>query len=240
VSRRLLALNVALGLVSVVLAVGIVRTLVAKRPMPPPPAPRSMSAPAPAVAPEASDGGPGAYTVIAARNLFNPSRSETAGVAAAAPVVKPLLHGVVIDGAKSRAFLEDPSFKRVAGYSVGDAVGGGTLQKIADDRVVIARPEGVIEVLLQDPSKPRPAPTATTAPAGPAPAGPAPPGSVPAGPAPAGPAPAGPAPAGPAQAGSLQGGPAQPGTIQSLPVNPGPLMFPPARRRIPPPGATGQ
>ena len=229
-SRRLLALNVALGLVSVVLAVGIVRTLVAKRPMPPPPAPRSMSAPAPAVVPEASDGGPGAYTVIAARNLFNPSRSETAGVAAAAPVVKPLLHGVVIDGAKSRAFLEDPSFKRVAGYSVGDAVGGGTLQKIADDRVVIARPEGVIEVLLQDPSKPRPAPTATTAPAGPAQTGSAPPGS----------APAGPVPAGPAQAGSLQGGPAQPERIQSVPVNPGPLTFPQIRRRIPPPGATGQ
>jgi hypothetical protein len=215
-SRRLLALNVALGIVSVVLAVGIVRTLVAKRPLPPPSGSRVMSAPAPAAAPEASDAGPSAYTVIAARNLFNPSRSETAGVAAAAPVAKPVLHGVVIDGAKSRAFLEDPSFKRVAGYSVGDAVGGGTLQKISDDRVVIARPEGVVEVLLQDPSKPRPAPTATAAQAGPVPAG-----TVP----------AGPVPAGSAQAGPPQAGP---------PPDSGPLTVPQIRRRIPPPQAIGQ
>jgi hypothetical protein len=171
VSRRLLVINVALGIVSVVLAVGIFRTLLAKRPVPPPPAPRAVSAPAPAAAAvdvEAADGGPGAYGVIAARTLFNPSRSETTAVVAApaAPVAKPILHGVVVDGAKSRAFLEDPAFKRVAGYSVGDAVGGGTIQKIADDRVVIVRPEGPFEVLLQDPSKPRPAPVATVAQAG--------------------------------------------------------------------------
>jgi len=39
----------------------------------------------------------------------------------------------------------------VSGYSVGDAIGGGKIQKIADDRVLIARPEGMVEVLLQDP-----------------------------------------------------------------------------------------
>ena len=133
-SRRLLVINVALGMVT------------------------------------AADGDAGraAYTVIAARNLFNPSRSETA--AAAAPVEKPILHGVVMVGAKSRAFLEDPVLKRVAGYSVGDKVGGGTIQKIADDRVVIARPGGLLEVLLQDPSKPRATPTSPTAPAQAAPA----------------------------------------------------------------------
>lgn len=176
-SRRLLVINVALGIVSVVLAVGIFRTLLAKRPLPPPPAPRAVSAPAAAAAAggvEAANVGPGAYGVIAAQTLFNPNRSETPAVpvAAAPPGPKPILHGVVVDGVKSRAFLEDPAFKRVAGYSVGDTVAGGTIQKIADDRVVIVRPEGPIEILLQDPSKPRAAPVATAAQAGPAPVGP--------------------------------------------------------------------
>ena len=166
-SRRLIVINVALGIVSVVLAVGIFRTLLAKRPLPPPPPPRAVSAPAPAAPAAADDVGPGAYGVIAARTLFNPSRSETAAVAVAvaAPVAKPILHGVVVNGGKSRAFLEDPAFKRVAGYSVGDTVGGGTIQKIADDRVVIVRPEGLLEILLQDPAKPRATPTAAAAPA---------------------------------------------------------------------------
>jgi len=225
VSRRLLVINVALGIVSVVLAVGIFRTLLAKRPLPPPPASRPVSAPAPEAPTVAGDVGPGAYGVIAARSLFSPGRSETAAVAAAAPVAKPILYGVVVDGAKSRAFLEDPAFKRVAGYSVGDTVGGGTIQKIADDRVVIVRPEGgLLEVLLQDPSKPRATPAATAAQARPAQAGPAQ-----AGPAQAGPAQAEPAQAGPAQAGPAQAGPAP---APSAPY-PGP---PPARRggqRIP-------
>ena len=72
--------------------------------------------------------------------------------------------------------------KRVAGYSVGDTVGGGRLQKIADDRVVIARPEGLLEVLLQDPSKPRPTPTPPAAPAVPGQVVPAQVGPVPPGP----------------------------------------------------------
>jgi hypothetical protein len=156
--QRLLVLNVVLGLVSLAFAVGIVRTLVVKHPLPSAAAPRTVAAPqAPAIT-AAADPGADAYGVIPAQNLFNPARNETATVAVA--VVKPILHGVVIQGGTSRAFLEDPTAKRVSGYSVGDAIGGGKIQKIADDRVLIARPEGMVEVLLQDPSKPRPAPTA--------------------------------------------------------------------------------
>ena len=85
------------------------------------------------------------------KNLFSPSRSE----APAGPVVaagpRPLLHGVVMDGPKSRAYLEDPTVKRTFGYAVGDAVNGGRVQSIGEDRVVIARPDGLVEVLLQDP-----------------------------------------------------------------------------------------
>ena len=219
-SRRLLVINVALGIVSVVLAVGIFRTLLAKRPLPPPPPPRAVSAPAPAAAAgdvEAASGGPGAYGVISAQTLFNPSRSETAAVAvaaAASPVAKPILYGVVVDGTKSRAFLEDPAFKRVAGYSVGDTVGGGTIQKIADDRVIIVRPEGPVEILLQDPSKPRAAPAATAAQAGQPQAGQPQ---------------TGPAQVGQPQVGQPQVGPAQAGS----PPNPGLPAVPRGRQRIP-------
>lgn len=163
-----------LGIVSVVVAVAIVRTLLAQQPLPPPPPPRLASAPAPPAPVAVGDAGPGSYGVIAARNLFSPDRTETtAAPPAPAPVAKPLLFGVIVDGVKSRAFLEDPTLKRVAGYSVGDKVGGGTLQKIADDRVVIARPEGLVEVLLQDPTKPRSQPAPAGAQASPAQATPA-------------------------------------------------------------------
>src|SRR6266498_2015640 len=160
--RRLLVLNTVLGIVSLAFAVGTVRTLLAKHPMPVAAAGRPAPAPQSVATAAGADSGPEAYGVIAAQNLFNPARSETA-TAAAVAVVKPILHGIVIDGPKSRAFLEDPTVKRVGGYSVGNSVSGGTIQKIADDRVVIARPEGMVEVLLRDPSKPRPAPVPAVA-----------------------------------------------------------------------------
>jgi len=157
-SRRLLLINIVLGFVCVAFAVGIVRSLFVTRPLPAAAA-RIAVAPAPAVNSAPGAVGLETYAAITTQNLFNPGRSETAAVAAVA-VVKPVLHGIVIEGAKSRAFLEDPSIKRVTGYSVGDPVAGGKLEKIADDRVVISRPEGLVEVLLQDPAKPRPTPAA--------------------------------------------------------------------------------
>jgi len=105
---------------------------------------------------------PQAYNVIASRNLFSPTRSETAGPALAggAPVLvaKPALHGVVLREGSPIAYLEDPLTKRIAGYRVGDPIAGGTVQTISADTVVIARPEGMVDVRLRDPSKPRPAP----------------------------------------------------------------------------------
>ena len=211
--QRLLVLNVVLGLVSLAFAVGIVRTLVVKHPLPSAAAPRPLTAPAPPTLPVTSDPGPDTYPMIAAQNLFNPARSETA-TAAAVAVVKPILHGVVIHGGTSRAFLEDPTAKRVSGYSVGDTVSGGKIQKIADDRVLIARPEGMVEVLLQDPSKPRPAPTAgpgvIAAQGQPVPGIPAAPGQI-----------------APGQFSSGQFVPGQPGPGQFAPVQVGPGQAPP-------------
>jgi hypothetical protein len=184
VSRRFLALNVFLGLLGGLCAAGLTRELLTPLPLPPPPlraaAPAAVSVPTPTRAVSA-----GGYALVASRNLFSPSRSE----APAGPVVaagpKPLLHGVVMDGPTSRAYLEDPTVKRTFGYAVGDAVSGGRVQSISQDRVVIARPDGLVEVLLQDPAKPTLAipaaaaavttpPAATPAPAIPASRAPAP------------------------------------------------------------------
>jgi hypothetical protein len=166
-SRRLLVIKMMLGLFCLAFAIGIVRSLFVKRPLPIAAAARTAVAPAPAVILAPSATGPETYASITTQNLFHPGRSEAETAAVA--VVKPILHGIVIESSKSRAFLEDPSLKRVVAYSVGDPVAGGRLQKITDDRVVIARPEGLVEVLLQDPAKPWPAPAAppiTPVPAG--------------------------------------------------------------------------
>ena len=163
-SRRLLALNVVLGVLCVALLAASVRAIVVRRPLPPAVTTRAMTAPAPSPATATPDPGPASYGAIASRNVFSPARSETA--VAIAPTSRPILHGVVIDGRKSRAFLEDPAAKRVLGYSVGDVFGNGKIQRITDDRVVILRPEGPLEVLLMDPTKPRPAPTTVAAPPG--------------------------------------------------------------------------
>lgn len=166
-SRRGLALNSLIGLLACLLAAALVRELLTPLPLPPPVAPRPappVSVPAPGpVAPVAAT-----YGVIAAKNLFSPSRSEAPAGATVSKGPKPLLHGVVMGGPMSRAYLEDPVTKRTFGYAIGDTVAGGRLQSISADRVVITRPEGLVEVLLQDPSKPRPATAAAVGVPGPA------------------------------------------------------------------------
>lgn len=166
---RLLALDVLLILVAGALVVYIgweltrslpdngVRTRSAAAPATPPPAPAPPQTP------------PGAYTGIASRNLFSPTRTEApptplAGSPAAPPLPKPNLYGVVLRDDAPIAYLEDPVTKRVAGYRVGDVVAGGTVQRISADRVVLARPDGQIDVRLHDPSKPRPAAPQATQP----------------------------------------------------------------------------
>lgn len=172
-SARLRVLNISLGLVACLLAAGLVRELLAARHLPPSPAPRAArplatgGAAATSMAPPSAPG----HGVIVATNLFSPSRTEAPGGPVVAAGPKPVLHGVVMDGPKSRAYLQDPLLKRVFGYVVGDTVGDGRLESIAVDRVVIARAHGLLEVLLHDPSKPRPASTAAAPP--PAGSGPA-------------------------------------------------------------------
>jgi Type II secretion system protein C len=105
-----------------------------------------------------------AYGTVADRNLFSPTRTETAPeppkptttATPTAPAPKPKLYGVVILGeGRGRAYLEDAQRKRVFAYSVGDLVGDARLEQIKSDRVVLRRGSESFEILLYDPTKPR-------------------------------------------------------------------------------------
>jgi hypothetical protein len=170
-SRALFLANVLVAGLGCLFAAGIVRDVVTRRSLPPVPAPRASQSTLEAAGLPASAPPMAAYQIIATKSMFNPGRSETTEPAASAAVaagVKPILHGVMLDGERSRAYLEDPSARQVFGYAVGDAIAGGRVESIDFDRVVIIRPQGRLEVLLQDPSKPRQvAPAAGGPPAGP-------------------------------------------------------------------------
>ena len=150
-----------MALVALGLAAGIAWELARVRPLPPPPAPPVRKTVPTGAAPSGTTHRPPGETAasaLAARNLFSASRSEaTAAIAAAPAGPKPVLHGVLVDGEKSRAYLEDPVAKRVFGYTIGDTVAGGRLEQITDGGVVIRRPDGPIEVIVQDPTRPKPA-----------------------------------------------------------------------------------
>ena len=164
--RRLLLLADALLLVvAAFLGVRLYVVWTARGPAPPTEpsasAAAEVAAPPPAVAP-----GPPltAYNVVAERNLFSPTRSETAPepprsaglTPVAPPAPKPRLYGVVIlaEG-RGRAYLEDVQRRKVFSYSVGDLVGDARLEQIKADRVVLRRGGETFEVLLNDPAKPR-------------------------------------------------------------------------------------
>jgi hypothetical protein len=167
VSRRLFVVNVLVGALGCLFVAAQIREMVTGRPLPPVPAARaSQSAPDAAGQPAGQPVPIAAYQTIATKNLFNPGRSETTVATAVAPGSKPVLHGVLIDGNKSRAYLEETPAGRVFGYAVGDTIAGGRLDSIGPDRVVIARPEGLVEVLLKDPSKPRAVAPAAASPVG--------------------------------------------------------------------------
>lgn len=176
--RRWFLANVGLGAVALALLMGIGREATRSRPLP-----SALSTPAlMPVSAGVEDPGPrdkapappAGYEPVAARSLFSPTRSEISRAAENSSIARPrpILHGVVVLGAQSRAYLEDPTEKRVFGYAVGDAIASGRLERILDDRAVIRMSDGVLEVLLRDPAKPRPSTQpATRPPAAPRPGG---------------------------------------------------------------------
>jgi hypothetical protein len=180
--RRLVSLNTALAVASLGL-VGYIGWQLARPAAEPTPARRPAPAPPAGTATPATtaaaDTPPSAWTTIASRNLFSPTRSEAPApgtpVGGGPALPRPLLYGVVLRDGAPVAYLEDPLTKRVAGYRIGDAIAGGTLQSITADRVVLQRPEGPVDVRLHDPAKPRPAAVAAPPAEG---AGPVPPGAA--------------------------------------------------------------
>jgi hypothetical protein len=169
-SRRLPLITVLLVAIALTFAGLIARELTAVPRTPAPrPQPAASVAATPAAAPPAAAPN---YSMVAARNLFSPTRSEAppAPPATAAPpppvLPKPNLFGVVLIEGAPVAYLEDPVSKRVARYRVGDAVAGGTVKAIESDTVQLLRPEGQITVRLHDPTRPRKgAPAAAAQPA---------------------------------------------------------------------------
>lgn len=163
--KRLPLVTVLLAGVSIVFAVLITKELTrAPRRSPARSQPAaSVATPPPAQpAAPAPNTGPGAYAVVASRNLFSPTRSEAPVTpptppTPAATLPKPNLYGVVLQEGVPAAYLEDPVTKRVARYRVGDSVAGGKVEAIEADTVKLARPEGQVIVRLHDPSRPKPA-----------------------------------------------------------------------------------
>jgi len=162
-SGRWLALDVVAGLVGCLLAVELVHALFAPLPLPSPVAPPkaatgSVDTPATSTADTQVE-----PDLVTATNLFSPSRSEERHRVTTTRHPRPILHGIVMDGARSRAYLEDPVARRVFGYRTDDVIAGGRVVSIESDRVTISRVEGPLELLLQDPAKPGPTATSTGA-----------------------------------------------------------------------------
>ena len=190
-----------------------------------------------------------AFAPVTEKNLFSPNRTEVVldppkpppppgGAPAAPPAPKPRLYGIVIGAREGgRAYLEDPRTRKVFGYTIGDSVADSRLERIETDRVVLRRGPEVFEILLRDPTKPRPAPP----PPIPAPGTPGAgtPGAQPGGgPVPFQPVPGSAAPFQPGQGGAPQGfpGAVPPGTnpFAGTPRPQGGVFQPGAGARRPP------
>ena len=178
-SKGFLALDGLLVIASIFFATQIWRSIVAPSPIAGarsrPPAASASLARGPAATPAGARAPLASYAVIGTKSLFSPARTE--GEAAAGPAQsgpKPFLYGVVLATDLSIAYLEDPGSKRVTGYRIGDAIAGGTLTIIAPDHVVLKRSDGMVDVPLRDPAKPRAALPEAAPPAGGAPTAPAP------------------------------------------------------------------
>ena len=178
-SKGFLALDGLLVIASIFFATQIWRSIVAPSPIAGarsrPPAASASLARGPAATPAGARAPLASYAVIGTKSLFSPARTE--GEAAAGPAQsgpKPFLYGVVLATDLSIAYLEDPGSKRVTGYRVGDAIAGGTLTVIAPDHIVLKRSDGMVDVPLRDPAKPRAALPEAAPPAGGAPTAPAP------------------------------------------------------------------
>jgi len=162
--RWVLALNAALIGIALASVLYIAREV--RSPAQTPPAPTGLAAKtgAPiALVQEAPAPPAPSYRLVVSRNLFSPTRSDAASSSPTLTTPRPHLSGVVLRDGMLIAYLEDPSTKRVAAYRAGDIVAGGTVRLVAEDRVVLAWPEGVVTVRLRESTRTRAAEIAPAA-----------------------------------------------------------------------------
>ena len=157
-SRSLLTLNVLSISIAAVLWVSLVQLFWSRPQLPTPRAPSAAPSHVARDAEFTTDRASlTSCLVVATKSPLSPTRSETESLLGqqAAGRPKPVLPGVVIGGANRRAYLEDSVSKRVVSYAVGDVTPGGGLDRIEEDRVAIIGRGGALEVLPQDPNKPK-------------------------------------------------------------------------------------
>jgi hypothetical protein len=90
---------------------------------------------------------------VAARAMDPGGTPPAPAVTEAAPARVPaisLLYGVIYGAGGWVAYIEDPTTRAIAPYRVGDSIGGQTIEKIEDERVVLKGPEGPVEIKLSD------------------------------------------------------------------------------------------
>jgi hypothetical protein len=152
-------LNALLVAASFALAAALVSVLVSPRHLPvwaPRTPSTGASARGVAAVPPVGDASFETYGIVLDRPLFNPTRSSAKAVAipaGAPPPPLPVLHGVLLDGARSLAYLEDVGTRRILSYEVGDEIAGGQVESIAKDRVRIRRAGESVRIMLNHPGR---------------------------------------------------------------------------------------
>ncbi len=115
--------------------------------------------------PEEKSPFPADYMMIAEQNLFHPERKIPVEKKEAQPLPKPdfVLYGTFISDDINIAYMEDKKSpqstpgrgKRQVPLKQGDSMSGFSLKEIGPDRVVMARGDEIMTVLLNDPSHPK-------------------------------------------------------------------------------------
>ena len=160
--RPLRLLNLALGLVAVLIAAALAKTWVspaASIPSPPVPKPSQEVATlalAPTARPPLAQ-----FDVLVERNPFKqappaPVRPQKPGPPPPPPQPLPTLVGTILVDNERQAILSDKGKANI--YSIGQEVAGGTLTSITDDRVLFKRGDAVSELTLKAPIQPGAAP----------------------------------------------------------------------------------
>jgi hypothetical protein len=155
--RSLRLLNLALGLVAVLIAAALARAWVAPAPFVSNPAvPRSsqelavISFDRPARQPLAQ------FEVLLEKNPFKqlppPPAAARPGSPPAPPAPLPTLVGTILVDDERRVILSDKGKSAI--YSIGQEVAGGTVTTIKEDRVLFKRGDAISELTLKAPIQP--------------------------------------------------------------------------------------